>query len=1370
MPHHLSDIDTSLTSMDNHPCDEFVASEVTAIRSFDAVADKNHPDVSEIATSDCDLADGNADVTAVSALDRFASKSSGSALPCLNNQSLDLSGLDDIDDDNWELDDLGSDTPANAIQVVGNSMFVAPINSLAKNDERTISGQSKPTSLEIFSGQSPASISKPALPAPDSLGPLKNKSLSSEEHTSERSSSKDSPQLSEVIVQSAVFENVFQETVVTPKKKLSKRRKVALPPGLNEADGSDFIISGELASVLCQLVDEDDDIEYEPDTRYLDPDSYQNVEELDSSDSSDSSRERTEINRASEIEGRSGFQPSPDPSGIELWDDSILIADDGFDGVQRASHTTLSGKSSDSLSAIKSIPLNHIFQSPVVSESPDFDEKKPSASTSQEQLAVRLERLKKRLAPSSSNSPSGEYLKTYRGENRSEARTSSDCHPVSSSRDNLRRISSECASLEDRKLEVKKENSGLISQKPESFDQDFSHEKLNGYEGTGANEVIFSSISHGAKPDLSALFQEISRLEASNQANDEVSDDIHNESTQIIAEAQKNELETFDNPEIGYAPTRIVKKDEIEGSPEVQDIGHASTRIVKKDENDGLPELLLDIGHASTQIVSKDEIDGVPKLLLDIGHASTKIVNREAMYGSPERGAEYEMLETVRPQYSGYISSEYENSEARCCAPDASSGNDEPDETESENVGRASTQIVFKSDVDSVLEKIEKEQREKNNADGDLPFDVPQGYSSFHPVGAGAQATVFRAICDSTQEPVAVKCFDMRTFSCWKDEELLRREVDTLRNLDCPGIPHFIDFIEQGTFCFLIETYIDAPTLASRIESGFRPTLNQIVQILENAAKILRDLSNRLVPVIHRDIKPANILVDDDMGVSIVDFGVVAAIRQHTVGMTFAGTAGYFAPEQLYGRVTTAADIFGLGMSMIHLICGIAPCDMEMKGLKPDIERYFPRDLPDAIAILLHDMVEPDPSVRIQDADELLKRIDGLSNSVPVFKKQKKYKKLSEAQRIAIRQRARKRRDAEMNRIAKIIAGPNSVISDDPYASDRITLHNAVFYAISPLRHLVTQVVVRYSLIILAILIVFFLDFLVQFANPDWHFIFVDALPLISTFATFLSFNVLLGWHHEANRGLFHTKHSRKNRKNYIRDCKMINTVYWNAMLYDTSEFTEYCSKHILNRLFWDVTSYSEHNDMSSNIAVQSSRTEDEIDSSLMVLLYDFEHFKGVEATVEDLSTLKDCAHNADASSPDELERERLLADQICCIAFPPMKKSPVKFLLTGLLLIIPAIFYIYVLIPDLFAQEMADWWGNLYLILNSIFLFVPSIYLIRHELRHGPYSKKYKKQYELFHDDFMAGIRMCNPNLGVASLDDASGDNKVQPEERVET
>src|SRR5262245_25387309 len=166
-------------------------------------------------------------------------------------------------------------------------------------------------------------------------------------------------------------------------------------------------------------------------------------------------------------------------------------------------------------------------------------------------------------------------------------------------------------------------------------------------------------------------------------------------------------------------------------------------------------------------------------------------------------------------------------------------------------------------------------------------------------------------------------------------EERFRREGSILARLTHPHIARLLDagVSPTGQPCLVLE-YVEGEPIdryCQRKGLTIRERLGLFLDVLDAVAHA------HAKQIVHRDIKPSNVLVGEDGRVKLLDFGIAKLLEAEAGGgeatalTREAGgalTPEYAAPEQVAGgTVTTATDVYALGVVLYELLVGDLPFD-----------------------------------------------------------------------------------------------------------------------------------------------------------------------------------------------------------------------------------------------------------------------------------------------------------------------------------------------------------------------------------------------------------------------------------------------------------
>ncbi|MCA1843853.1 MAG: phosphotransferase, partial [Actinobacteria bacterium] len=157
----------------------------------------------------------------------------------------------------------------------------------------------------------------------------------------------------------------------------------------------------------------------------------------------------------------------------------------------------------------------------------------------------------------------------------------------------------------------------------------------------------------------------------------------------------------------------------------------------------------------------------------------------------------------------------------------------------------------------------------------------------------------------------------------------IRHEARMLALVECLArAPYLVDVFEQGGHVFLVEQYIDAPTLRDVVEGDPDAPAAPLpaAEMRALAAALAETMAAfHAAGIVIGDFNPNNILVSDQGGLVVIDLEHARPVGEPQASP--AGTPGYASPEQLRGDSNNgeADDAWGLGATIAYLITGADP-------------------------------------------------------------------------------------------------------------------------------------------------------------------------------------------------------------------------------------------------------------------------------------------------------------------------------------------------------------------------------------------------------------------------------------------------------------
>ena len=226
-------------------------------------------------------------------------------------------------------------------------------------------------------------------------------------------------------------------------------------------------------------------------------------------------------------------------------------------------------------------------------------------------------------------------------------------------------------------------------------------------------------------------------------------------------------------------------------------------------------------------------------------------------------------------------------------------------------------------------------------------------------IGRGGMSTVYRAFDTVLERPVAIKLMHREIAADSDQLERFRREARSVAQLSHPHVVTVIDAGEEhppdrarrggasgarGGTPYIVLEYVDGETLKDVIRREGPLEIPQAIAYAIEIARALGAAHER--QIVHRDVKPHNVLISEEGGAKITDFGIARTLTEE--GLTMAGrvlgTTDYVSPEQALGQpVTGQSDLYSLGVVLFEMLTGrvpfhgSSPVAVAMKHVREDV-------------------------------------------------------------------------------------------------------------------------------------------------------------------------------------------------------------------------------------------------------------------------------------------------------------------------------------------------------------------------------------------------------------------------------------------------
>ncbi|KAL3754912.1 hypothetical protein ACJRO7_002060 [Eucalyptus globulus] len=211
-------------------------------------------------------------------------------------------------------------------------------------------------------------------------------------------------------------------------------------------------------------------------------------------------------------------------------------------------------------------------------------------------------------------------------------------------------------------------------------------------------------------------------------------------------------------------------------------------------------------------------------------------------------------------------------------------------------------------------------------------------------LGRGGQGTVYKGmLIDGTI--IAVK--KSKVVNAGHVEQFVN-EVIILSKINHRNVVKLLGFCLESEAPLLVYEFVPNGTLYQYLHDPnqeFPISWETRLRIANEFAGALSYLHfSTVIPIYHRDIKSSNILLDENYGAKVADFGTSKSITIDQTHLTtmVRGTFGYLDPEYYQtSRFSDKSDVYSFGVVLVELLTGEKPISQGRAEEGRNLAMYF---------------------------------------------------------------------------------------------------------------------------------------------------------------------------------------------------------------------------------------------------------------------------------------------------------------------------------------------------------------------------------------------------------------------------------------------